>query len=446
MKVFDVDLHEGRVFLVLEDVPGSTLEQYAKDRSPDARWSAQTVAAIARAVHLAHEQGIIHQDLNPRNVLIDREGQPRVIDFGMAWSRPWWVESDAPDQIGGTPRYLSPEQANGQADRIGRATDVFGLGGILYFLLTKTSLYSGENVFAILEQAREVSFDRSLLDRPGIPPRFEGDLPEGTGKGARRTVSPRRPISPRRWNGSWPRRSGGTRPCSHAFSCSHSAWHWGLQSYRRGETPTVERPGKPALEVRIWREETQFQPLLQALPVRVGDEVQVRCRVPKGQAVTMYLVDTLGRLRLLKQYPATDDDREIIYPEVEQGERARRSTRYGDDPRAGRVQRNPRRTRCNACGTMGGGRDWPALPPRTVVRLGRDRVEIEGDQSRDLGETGTVRSPGTSPAAARTVAEAVEAELYLLRRVGVRPRVGDPPRSGHQRMNSKAAGELNGRN
>ncbi len=130
------------------------------------------MAAIARAVHLAHEQGITHQDLNPRNVLIDREGQPRVIDFGMAWSRPWWGETSDPEQIGGTPRYLAPEQALGQSDRIGRATDVFGLGAILFYLLTDAPLYSGENVLATLDQAREVAFDRTLLNRPGIPPRL----------------------------------------------------------------------------------------------------------------------------------------------------------------------------------------------------------------------------------------------------------------------------------
>jgi serine/threonine protein kinase len=172
VRVYDVDFHEGRVFLVLEDVPGATLERYAQDRSPDVRWSARTVATIARAVHLVHEQGITHQDLNPRNVLIDREGQPRVIDFGMAWARPWWVETTDPEQIGGTPRYLAPEQALGQAERIGQATDVFGLGGILFFLLTNTPLYGGEDLHATLQQARERSFDRSLLDRPGITRRL----------------------------------------------------------------------------------------------------------------------------------------------------------------------------------------------------------------------------------------------------------------------------------
>ncbi len=386
VKVYDVNLHEGRVFLVLEDVPGSTLEQYAKDRPLDATWAAQTVAAIARAVHFAHEQGITHLDLNPRNVLIDREGQPRVIDFGMAWSRPWWVETDSPEQIGGTPRYLSPEQANGQADRIGRASDVFGLGGILFYLLTNSPLYSGENVLATLQQARKAGFDRSLLDRPDTPPRLRAicrralatEPKDRYSTAAEFAQTLERFLAPKKW------RYAAMLACLFLISFGLA---WGIQGHRRGDSPAMERAGKPALEVRIWRPETQFQPLLQALPVRVGDEVQVRYRVPRGQAVTMYFVSSVGRVHLLKQYPSADDDRVIIYPEVGQ-------TKV--------LEGQPGTEMILALGGSSGSapddmqRLWddgtakgtlPVLPLKTVLRLSRDRVNIEGERIRDLGET-----------------------------------------------------------
>ncbi len=315
VKVYDVDLHEGRVFLVLEDVAGPTLEQHVKDRVPDARWSAQTVAAIARAVHLAHEQGIIHQDLNPRNVLIDREGQPRVIDFGVAWSRPWWVEQVDDAYIGGTPHYLAPEQAWGQFDRIGRATDVFGLGGILFFLLTKSPLYAGENFLSTLHRARAADFDRSLLNRGGIPARLRRICLKAL------AVEPRdrfttaadlaqaleRFLAPRRWP--YPTLLASLFVLSFGLA-------WGLKTYRRADPPVVAATSQSSLEVRIWRPETQFQSLLQALPVHAGDEVQVRCRVPKGQGVMLYLVNASGKLQPLEHHPARDDDREIVYPEA----------------------------------------------------------------------------------------------------------------------------------
>ena len=172
VRVHDVDFYDGRVYLVLEDVPGTTLEQCAKNRPLDARWAAQVVASIARAVHVAHQRGIVHQDLKPNNVLIDPDGQPRVIDFGVAWYHPWWTEQDDASQLGGTPNCISPEQASGQVESIGPATDVFGLGAILYFLLTKSSLYPGKQVSPVLQQACDANFDRSLLDRPEIPPRL----------------------------------------------------------------------------------------------------------------------------------------------------------------------------------------------------------------------------------------------------------------------------------
>jgi hypothetical protein len=379
VKVYDADFHDGRVFLVLEDVPGATLERYAKDRSPAVRWSARTGAAIARAVHLVHELGITHQDLNPRNVLIDREGQPRVIDFGMAWSRPWWVETTDPEQIGGTPRYLAPEQALGQAERTGRATDVFGLGGILFFLLTNTPLYGGEDLHATMQQARERSFDRSLLDRPGIPPRLRaiclralaGEPSDRFSTAAELAVTLERFLAPGRW-----------RHVAILVSIFLLAFGlaWGLQGYRRVET----RAGQPALEVRVWRTETQFQPLLQALPVRAGDEVQVRCRVPEGQAVTMCFVNTLGRVRLLKHYAAGETDREVTYPEVGQtpvleGQPGTEMILAWGGSAPEDVQRS--------WDAVTAGDSWPRLPPRTVVRLTADRVDVAGDRDRDLGET-----------------------------------------------------------
>jgi len=386
VKVYDVDFHEGRVFLVLEDVPGSTLEQYASGKAPDGNWAAQTVAAIARAVHLAHEQGVTHQDLNPRNVLIDREGQPRVIDFGVAWSRPWWVDGNDAASIGGTPQYVSPEQAWGHADRIGRATDVFGLGGILFFLLTNRPLYSGENVLTILQQAREVGFDRSLLNRPGIPPRLRAICLKALAAQPRDRFATaaelaqalERFLAPKRW------RYAAVLACLFLLSFGLA---WGFLNYRRTATPAAMGPSQPSLQIRIWRPDKQFQSLIDALPVHSGDEVQIRCRVPKGQAVTLYLVNVSGKMQSLEHYPAQVDDHEIVYPEagktrVLQGQPGTEmivALGGPDRPAPEEMQQL----------WDGDGADerWPALPQGAVVRLSADGVDIEGERSRDLGET-----------------------------------------------------------
>src|SRR5262249_60045802 len=118
--------HEGRPFLVMDHVPGLNLAQYAVQRHPTPRQAAAIVAEVARVVAFLHGRGIIHQDIKPRNLLIDESGRPRVIDFGQARLQPAWSEARA-DVSGGTLAYMSPEQAEGDGDRITTRTDVFGL-------------------------------------------------------------------------------------------------------------------------------------------------------------------------------------------------------------------------------------------------------------------------------------------------------------------------------
>jgi predicted Ser/Thr protein kinase len=140
VRVVDLDLHEGRPFLVMEHVRGLNLQQLAEQRRPGPRQAARLVAGLAGAVAYIHARGIVHQDIKPANVLIDDEGRPKLIDFGLARLRHAWTD-DASGSMGGTISYMSPEQALGRHERIGPWTDVFGLGGVLYYLLTGRPVY-----------------------------------------------------------------------------------------------------------------------------------------------------------------------------------------------------------------------------------------------------------------------------------------------------------------
>jgi len=170
-RIYDMDFHESRPYLVMEYVRGRTLRQCARQHRYAPRDAALLVAKIARALAVPHARGIVHQDLKPGNIIIDESGEPRVIDFGLARLLPVWVEDsdDAPGSISGTVQYMSPEQARGETENIDPRSDVFALGAVLYFLLVGRAPFVAENVMASLERAQECDFDRSALRQAGIP-------------------------------------------------------------------------------------------------------------------------------------------------------------------------------------------------------------------------------------------------------------------------------------
>jgi hypothetical protein len=169
VRVYDLDVHDGRIFLALEYVRGVTLEQHTEQRRPAPRQAATLVAGVARALAVAHRSGVFHQDVKPRNILVDELGNPRLIDFGLArWRDAFANDVDGPS--GGTLAYMAPEQARGEA--VGPWSDLFALGAVLYFLLTGRAPFVGKNRSESLDRARRCDFDASALQAAGVPRRL----------------------------------------------------------------------------------------------------------------------------------------------------------------------------------------------------------------------------------------------------------------------------------
>ncbi len=169
-RVFDAGIHEGRPYVAMEYVRGPHLRQYFEQHRPVARQSAAIIARCARGLAKAHARGITHQDLKPKNIVIDETGQPRILDFGLATFCHAWQESAAESgTISGTPEYMPPEQAAGQTSLIGPRSDVFALGGVLYFLLVGHAPFHDNDVLNSLAKARACDFDTAALRKPEIP-------------------------------------------------------------------------------------------------------------------------------------------------------------------------------------------------------------------------------------------------------------------------------------
>src|SRR5262249_15533761 len=146
--------HEGRPFFSLEFVDGVTLASRAAHASPQPYEAARIVETLARAMHHAHQSRLVHRDLKPENVLIRSDGTPKITDFGLARLLDSGTRLTHTRDFLGTPCYTSREQAAGQAHGAGPSSDVYGLGGILYFLLTGRPAFPATTVLQTLERVR----------------------------------------------------------------------------------------------------------------------------------------------------------------------------------------------------------------------------------------------------------------------------------------------------
>jgi eukaryotic-like serine/threonine-protein kinase len=177
-------------YIVSAFVPGPSLEQWLRHNRGEcsSRWGAQLVRALAQAIEHAHQKGVLHRDLKPANILLhapECEGDapglrtwekgrveswtPRVCDFGLAKLREIGTD-ETKSRVGcGSPPYMAPEQAEARQDEVGPATDVYGLGTILYELLTGRPPFTGKSD---LETLRQVVADEPVAPRkrrPSVP-------------------------------------------------------------------------------------------------------------------------------------------------------------------------------------------------------------------------------------------------------------------------------------
>jgi serine/threonine-protein kinase len=153
--VHDVGRCGDQHYFAMEYVEGESLAQRMRRSVVSFQQSAEYVEQVARAVHFAHQNGVVHRDIKPSNVLIDQNGRARITDFGLAKHVDRGQDLTLTGQIVGTPAYMSPEQITNRRGEIGPACDVYALGALLYELLTGQPPFPGRDHIEVLLQVLE---------------------------------------------------------------------------------------------------------------------------------------------------------------------------------------------------------------------------------------------------------------------------------------------------
>jgi serine/threonine-protein kinase len=154
VPVYEVGESDGFPYLAMKLIEGDSLARRIGDFAGDPRAAVRLLATVARAIHHAHQRGILHRDLKPSNILIDEQGQPYVTDFDLARRVADDSELTRTGAIVGTASYMAPEQATGRRGATTVATDVYGLGAVLYALLSGAPPFQGESALETLDRVR----------------------------------------------------------------------------------------------------------------------------------------------------------------------------------------------------------------------------------------------------------------------------------------------------
>jgi serine/threonine-protein kinase len=177
LAIYDTGLYRNFCYIIMEFLEGETLKAHCqKDNLLPLDRCAEIVFKICNALDYAHQKGVIHRDIKPSNIMLDGQGEPRLMDFGIAHIS----EETSEKGIWGTPSYMSPEQL--REEIITHQSDIFSLGCVLYELLSGTRAFRGENDFSVIYKITRENPEAVRHLRPDLPVIFEEILNKALAK------------------------------------------------------------------------------------------------------------------------------------------------------------------------------------------------------------------------------------------------------------------------
>jgi TolB-like protein/Tfp pilus assembly protein PilF/predicted Ser/Thr protein kinase len=172
VPIYEVGERDGSCYFSMKFVEGGQLDEVVRDAPMSIRQSAKLIEKVARTVHYAHENGILHRDIKPGNILLDKNGDPHLTDFGLARLLDAQSSVTGTIDVLGTPSYMAPEQAAGETTKLSKATDVYGLGAVLYQLLTGQPPFAGGTTYETIRLLR----DTEPRQPRSLNPKIDRDL------------------------------------------------------------------------------------------------------------------------------------------------------------------------------------------------------------------------------------------------------------------------------
>jgi TolB-like protein/Tfp pilus assembly protein PilF/predicted Ser/Thr protein kinase len=168
VPIHEVGERDGSCYFSMKFIEGGQLDEVIRRTPMSIRQATELIAKLARTVHYAHEHGILHRDIKPGNVLLDQKGEPHLTDFGLARLIETESTVTGTKDVLGTPSYMAPEQAVGETTKLSKATDVYGLGAVLYQLLTGQPPFAGGTTYETVKLLLETEPRQPRLLNPKV--------------------------------------------------------------------------------------------------------------------------------------------------------------------------------------------------------------------------------------------------------------------------------------